>query len=667
MSKPQKGTETMQQTMTEENVSISETAANIADARKKSKKHKKLLIILLIVAVIAVIIGVLSRSQSGNQVAFSDTTVLALSDMQDTVSATGTVASANYNIYTNLTYPVQEILVTNGEVVQEGDVLCLLDTEMLERQIAVKETAAGISAETAALQVQAAKNRYNDADRALQTGTNATLIGAQGAVDQAKDAWKNAQRNYNDYVKSLKKGENPQILSQQALLNNATNALTTTQYAVSQAQKGLTAAENNVTVTKNKMTDAKQVADLAVAALPALEAAYQNANQQYNAAKLAVDIAGEAATAAQLTALSNAETLKEKASNDLSRGKTASTDASQKYSATTTAYYEAEQQVLVLEDTLAQAKLSLKNAQDTYKNTYAQYKAALSTSDSTLIAYAETLQSAYKAYLQAQNSQKAGQNAAQTELDSYYNAWKSSEVAAKDDLTVLELAALYEDLQNCTIKAPTGGIITAVYAEVGTAMPTGSLFIIEDPDSLKIETSVKEFDVGNIKPGMAVMIKSDATGDKVYDGKVVSVAPSAIKSELGENISSNDVQFAVEVAVTDADDSLKIGMNVRINYVLEEQQNILKVPYDAVYTNEAGQTCILALLEQTKDNYLLSEYVVTTGLENDLDVMIEGTKIVKGLRVLNSPGDWVAGDTVKLVEKLPAVTQTNVFTGESDN
>jgi len=58
---------------------------------------------------------------------------------------------------------------------------------------------------------------------------------------------------------------------------------------------------------------------------------------------------------------------------------------------------------------------------------------------------------------------------------------------------------------------------------------------------------------------------------------------------------------------------------------------------DAVYENEQGQTCVLAALEQEDGSYLICEYAVTTGMDDDLDLVIEGPEICEGLRIIHVP------------------------------
>lgn len=148
---------------------------------------------------------------------------------------------------------------------------------------------------------------------------------------------------------------------------------------------------------------------------------------------------------------------------------------------------------------------------------------------------------------------------------------------------------------------------------------------------------------------MDVTIKSDATGDASFAGTVSFIAPASQKTATGETNTANEV-FDAEVKVLSQDTGLRIGMSVRLNYVLEAETGVLAVPYDAVYTNASGQSCVMAARDQGNGKYLLEEIPVTTGVESDVEVAISGPGIQAGLQVLNDPAGRQAGEVVTLVQ-----------------
>lgn len=142
-------------------------------------------------------------------------TDLTPSHFSTTVSATGEVlADKDVDIYTTQTAPIEEIFVEEGEKVEQGQVLAKLDDKKLRQQIRQREAAAGVSARSAAAQVNAARNRYNAAARALQNGTNGAIVSAGSALASAKYAWDAAEKTYRDMKRSIDEGYNPELTNE---------------------------------------------------------------------------------------------------------------------------------------------------------------------------------------------------------------------------------------------------------------------------------------------------------------------------------------------------------------------------------------------------------------------------------------------------------------------
>ena len=150
-----------------------------------------------------------------------------------------------------------------------------------------------------------------------------------------------------------------------------------------------------------------------------------------------------------------------------------------------------------------------------------------------------------------------------------------------------QLEGYLEDKENCAIKAPVAGTVTAITAEAGNSAggmggASVSLFTIEDTDHLEITAFVPEYDAPSVKAGLPVHITSDAIDGEVWEGTVKSVSVTA-------NENSN---FTVVVSVTSPVGSLTIGMSAKFNIVTASKNNVFAVPYDAVTTNAAGESVI---------------------------------------------------------------------------
>ena len=132
---------------------------------------------------------------------------------------------------------------------------------------------------------------------------------------------------------------------------------------------------------------------------------------------------------------------------------------------------------------------------------------------------------------------------------------------------------------------------------------------------------------------------------------IISIAPPLTKQLRAKQI-PREVEFKTKVKVTTPKTRLRVGMNVRLNYIVEQQPDVLSVPYDTIYTNEKDETCILVLEKQPGGTFLIKEQPVTTDLENDLEITIGGSGVMAGLRVIGNPETYrsLAGREVKVTE-----------------
>ena len=218
--------------------------------------------------------------------------------------------------------------------------------------------------------------------------------------------------------------------------------------------------------------------------------------------------------------------------------------------------------------------------------------------------------------------------------------------AAKDNLTKAEIGSdmtaeyialeqLQKDLANCTITAPTAGTVTAVYASEG-ADAKGLMFVIENTQDLVVETTIKEFDINSVAPGMAVQIKSDATGDESYQGELLSIDPTSLKDSAGNTVTGSTAEYAATVRVTSKNTGLHIGMNVRLNIVTAEKSAKMAVLYDCVTTDAEGESIVYVARMQEDGSYIAEAVPVQTGMETDLYMEISSPELAEGDLILQN-------------------------------
>ena len=553
-------------------------------------------------------------------------TTLQEKDIQNTIGGTGTVESGqkHYVYPTTSGYSVMEIPVEVGDTVQAGDVLCILDDSALASQRESSELSLDQNVRAADQQVKTVRDSYEAAVAAVKDGTNSTLISAQSQVTNAYYSYLSAVDQYNQYQDSL---------------NRASAALST-------AKQSLEAANEKVAAIQQAIQEKEQTAAGTDTTVPGGDVTTPGTDVTTPGGDV-TNPGGDVTNPGGDVTNPGGETQSAGAgdASALTEAAMASGSAPAASAQSNSGGYR--------DRTLAQLQAALPAAQAEQAAAQAAYDQAKSAYDSASgqgYSLSLAVDSAYNGYVTALKSLDAAIASVETQLQSSENQLDSAKLSAQSarETRELTLEQMDESMEDLVITAPAAGTVTAVYATVG-GPSTGLLFVIEDVEDLVVKTTIRSYDVGQVQEGMDVTIKSDATGDASFAGTVSFIAPASQKTATGETNTANEV-FDAEVKVLSQDTGLRIGMSVRLNYVLEAETGVLAVPYDAVYTNASGQSCVMAARDQGNGKYLLEEIPVTTGVESDVEVAISGPGIQAGLQVLNDPAGRQAGEVVTLVQ-----------------
>lgn len=256
-------------------------------------------------------------------------------------------------------------------------------------------------------------------------------------------------------------------------------------------------------------------------------------------------------------------------------------------------------------------------------------------------------QDAYEEALQAQA--EALRNANNTLASTDENYQKTS--LTKGDSTE-ELEQQLEDLQtsldNCVVTAPISGIVTSLAVKSGDTYVDGEIMTIQNCDTYTISAQIDEYDISDLKEGMEVVIKTDATRDDELEGVVSFISPTATASASGT--SSTDATYEVTIDILTKDDRLKLGMTAKLNIIVDEVENVLTVPYDAISTNAAGENVVYIVeggvqprmdgAQPTKGGTTNGDHtveqrevVVEIGMESDYYTQIISDELTEGMIV----------------------------------
>lgn len=200
-----------------------------------------------------------------------------------------------------------------------------------------------------------------------------------------------------------------------------------------------------------------------------------------------------------------------------------------------------------------------------------------------------------------------------------------------DTTTQKKQVELYEEqLAEGIVKAPISGIVTAVNFDAGDSYIQGSPIItIQDCSSFEVSAYIGEYDISDIVKGQKVLIKTDATGDTELEGTVVFVSPTAATSLTG-----GDVTYLVRISVDTSNERLRLDMSASLSIIIEQHENALTVPYNAVQEDEQGNTFV----EIMEEDGTTTKVPVTVVLESNYYTEIKADALTDGqkVRVINA-------------------------------
>lgn len=154
-----------------------------------------------------------------------------------------------------------------------------------------------------------------------------------------------------------------------------------------------------------------------------------------------------------------------------------------------------------------------------------------------------------------------------------------------DDVAAAEarVEAARANMELAAVNAPFDGMITAVEVKVGDQVAPGSVaFGLADFSPLFVDVQLSEVDINRIENGQPVELVFDAILDRTYEGVVVEIG-------LVGNSVQGVVNFPVTIELINPDEFVKPGMTAAVNIVIEQMEDVLRVPNRAVRLREGDR------------------------------------------------------------------------------
>jgi HlyD family secretion protein len=296
---------------------------------------------------------------------------------------------------------------------------------------------------------------------------------------------------------------------------------------------------------------------------------------------------------------------------------------------------------------LAQAEAALRQAQTAYDKVawagdVGQTPQALALEQAT-IAYENAL-AAYNLQTNPSDSQLAPLMAQLTQAELQLALTKEpfrqiDYEIAKAGIEQAESALAMANLQldETTIKAPFDGVIAELYITEGSTVGPQTPIALQVSEAVEVTIEVEESRIGQVEKGQSASLQVSAYPGQEFPAVVTSVAPVADQETR---------TFTVKVTPTDEEGRLRSGMYATALLLIDEMQDTLLVPNDAVVTID-GQTMVYVI-----DGNQVEQRPVTTGLSNNGQI-----EIVSGLEagetvVTAGQANLIDGANVEVVNRL---------------
>ncbi|MEM6911012.1 MAG: efflux RND transporter periplasmic adaptor subunit [Verrucomicrobiota bacterium] len=160
------------------------------------------------------------------------------------------------------------------------------------------------------------------------------------------------------------------------------------------------------------------------------------------------------------------------------------------------------------------------------------------------------------------------------------------------------LEELREQMGKTEIFAPRDGLV--VYArnrhnqvrveEGAYVREREELLLLPDISQMKVEVDIYENQISLVERGMLAEVHLDSLPDRSFRGEVLTIAAIPEPARWGN---PNYRVYKAEVVVTDQLPAIKPGVTARVDIVVAELEDVIKIPLQAVVGAEDRQFCFV--------------------------------------------------------------------------
>ena len=264
--------------------------------KKLKLSRKKLIGLIIVVVLIALAVTFAVKAGGSSTGRYLETTV-ENRDIISYLEFSGNIEASDVStVYASVAAQVTELPVEEGDYVEAGDVIAVLDSSDVEYNIALQEANLELAQLTDSYNIKDSQTSLDNLNTQLAEGLNSTLNTAQEALLNAQESYQTAVETYNQAKEELDNGTNQSIVSARQSVTSAQasydsaadqkenhlitdEALATYAVTLNNAQENLRLAEETAQQEVQDYYDDMMAAQEALA----------DAERDYEAAELSMD------------------------------------------------------------------------------------------------------------------------------------------------------------------------------------------------------------------------------------------------------------------------------------------------------------------------------------------------------------------------------------------
>jgi membrane fusion protein, multidrug efflux system len=204
---------------------------------------------------------------------------------------------------------------------------------------------------------------------------------------------------------------------------------------------------------------------------------------------------------------------------------------------------------------------------------------------------------------------------------------KSAERSLIDAKYSFESAEL--QLAKLKILVPFDGILTDItYYTPGIKTPSGSaIATVMNYSRLTMDVNLPAKQMGRISEGQPARISNVNLPGKMFSGQIIDVSPA---------LDSSTHTFKATIRVDNPDRTLKPGMFVKVEIVVDHRENVVVIPKDVITARRESKSVFVV------ERGIAVERRIVTGIENPDNVEVteglneEDRLVIKGFETLRN-------------------------------